>query len=274
MEVSSNPKFLPFLRWPGGKRWLPSLVHDIVGNIRIKRYFEPFLGGGAFFFHFAFCGANLSDLNGELINTYRQIRDDPLSLIGMIKNLKVDEATYESLRRAKGGSGLERATRFLYLNRTAFGGVYRLNRSGDFNVPFGGGQRTPGPLWTRGLILNAAKALAGAKLTVCDFEEALQDSEPGDLVYCDPTYTVCHNNNGFVRYNEKNFSWADQKRLAAACSRIADRGVTVIVSNAFHQGIRELYGDFNVRVVERRNAICPKPHARGKATEYVFFRLP
>ena len=117
--------------------------------------------------------------------------------------------------------------------------MYRLNQQGEFNVPFGGGERTTAPLWEYNLLTSSARALRGAKLLAVDFEQAISEAKKGDLVYCDPTYTVAHNNNGFIRYNERNFSWEDQKRLSRSCHSAAARGALVIVSNAYHFGARE-----------------------------------
>jgi DNA adenine methylase len=148
--------------------------------------------------------------------------------------------------------------------------MYRLNREGRFNVPFGGGQRTPEPLWKDNLLLKASAALSDAKILSADFETTIQTAGEGDVVYCDPTYTVAHNNNGFIRYNERNFSWEDQQRLASAAALAAERGATVLVSNAAHQEIRELYSKAHVQQLERQTLLCPKPNKRGSTQEYLF----
>src|ERR1039457_1165848 len=232
MSEAQRKPAKPFLKWPGGKRWLTGYVASALGYRGYRRYFEPFLGGGAVFFALQPEVAMLSDVNADLISTYTEVRSRPHELVRRLKQLPVDRATYNNLREAEPENRVDRAVRFLYLNRTAFGGIYRLNRNGGFNVPFGGGQRTPAPLWEDGLLLDASRSLRSAEISVADFEEALVGAGPGDLVYCDPTYTVAHNNNGFVRYNERNFSWEDQKRLADTCQRLAREGATVLVSNA------------------------------------------
>ncbi len=155
------------------------------------------------------------------------------------------------------------------MNRTAFGGMYRLNRKGHFNVPFGGGQRTPEPLWRDGLLLKASAALASTEMLSADFEQLLLDAGEGDLVYCDPTYTVAHNNNGFIRYNERNFSWADQVRLAGLSAQAARRGATILVSNACHQEIRELYPSADVHLLDRQSLLCPRSNKRRGTQEYL-----
>jgi DNA adenine methylase len=265
-EVQRKPA-KPFLKWPGGKRWLTSYVASALGCHGYRRYFEPFLGGGAVFFALQPEVATLSDVNADLISTYIQVRYRPHDLIRRLKELPVDQATYNDLRQAEPRNQTERAVRFLYLNRTAFGGIYRLNQNGGFNVPFGGGQRTPAPLWEDGLLVNASRSLRSAEICVADFEDALAGVGPGDLVYCDPTYTVAHNNNGFVRYNERNFSWGDQRRLAALCHRLVKRRATVIVSNAANDEVLDLYRCPEVHSVSRNSTVCPRSDKRGIAKE-------
>jgi DNA adenine methylase len=139
----------PFLKWPGGKRWLIPRLVGLVDNIEIRRYFEPFAGGAALYFALRPRHAILSDINADLINTYRQVKYHVPEIIKRLKRLPVDQKTFYSIRAEEPTVRLDRAVRFLYLNRTAFGGIYRLNRQGRFNVPFGGGQRTQSVLWER-----------------------------------------------------------------------------------------------------------------------------
>src|ERR1039458_2120595 len=191
----------PFLKWPGGKRWLTRRIVGLLDGCRFQRYFEPFLGGGALFFALQPPNAVLSDINADLINTYTQVKYRPLKVIASLKKLRVKEATYKKVRIYNPETKLERAVRLLYLNRTGFGGMYRLNQNGDFNVPFGGGERTPTTLWQDHLLTSASRSLRHTELVCSDFEDQLTEANTGDLVYCDPTYTVPHDNNGFVRYN-------------------------------------------------------------------------
>jgi DNA adenine methylase len=266
-QAAKDHPIEPFLKWPGGKRWLTSYIISSLNGATHKRYFEPFLGGGALFFALRPPRAILSDVNTDLINTYEQVRSKPKQIITALKDVPVDADTYNRLRDDQPTKAFARAVRFLYLNRTAFAGMYRLNRLGGFNVPFGGGQRTPEPLWTRNLLTNAASALRTAELCCGDFEDVLARAGTGDLVYCDPTYTVAHNNNGFVRYNERNFSWDDQKRLAIVCRRLARKGATVVVSNAAHDEILELYRPNTTHHLSRRSTICPTSTKRGSTDE-------
>jgi len=260
----------PFLKWPGGKRWLVPTLLDLVRRYDCATYREPFLGGGALFFALRPKLAELSDLNPELINTYRQVKYKAATLTAQLRNIPVDYETYNALRSQQGGTAIERGVRFLYLNRTAFSGMYRLNRAGRFNVPFGGGERTTAPLWEADLLRFAARALRTARLEAMDFEIAMSRAVEGDFVYCDPTYSVAHNNNGFVRYNERNFSWEDQKRLARACRNAASRGATVVVSNAHHHEILQLFAPPAYSVVRRISRLCPQREHRRLVEEYLF----
>jgi DNA adenine methylase len=264
----------PFLKWPGGKRWLARYAETLIGGSKFRSYFEPFLGGGALFFALAPQRARLSDINSDLINTYVQVRNRPHQLIKLLKELPVDDVAYLKHRADTPASLVKRAVRFLYLNRTAFGGMYRLNQQGSFNVPFGGGQRTPEPLWNDNLLVSASTILKGADLQTCDFEDAVSAASAQDLVYCDPTYTVAHNNNGFIRYNERNFSWHDQRRLAETCRRLARLGTTVLVSNADHDDIVKLYRGARVHRLDRASVLCPDTQKRRTTTELLFHFKP
>ncbi|OGR00445.1 MAG: hypothetical protein A2511_10455 [Deltaproteobacteria bacterium RIFOXYD12_FULL_50_9] len=263
--------FKPFLRWAGGKRWLLPKLIEILSKKQFNRYLEPFLGGGAVFFGFGFRTAILSDINNDLINTYIQVRDNPQELHSKLSKIEVSRQTYYEIRKARPDDPIDRAVCFLYLNRTAFAGIYRVNKKGDFNVPYGGGDRTLAPLWNGGVLFNASKLLQGVSILSQSFEKTLAQAHKGDLVYCDPIYTVTHNDNGFRRYNESIFSWRDQELLAKYAHQAAKKGATVIVSNAYHSDIKPLYKDFKAIVVERASRLCPDISKRQLAQEYLFF---
>jgi DNA adenine methylase len=259
----------PFLKWPGGKRWAASHIAGAVRRRLENKYFEPFLGGGAVFFCLCPRRALLSDINGDLINIYRMIRDHPNEVIEKLRVLPVSRAEYYRIRASEPSEPALRAARFLYLNRTAFGGMYRLNRAGKFNVPYGGGEREPSVLWQRDILKEASAALKNAELREADFETALEQAGPGDVVYCDPTYTVTHDQDGFVRYNNRNFSWADQERLAKAASRASRRNATIMISNAHHREIRRLYRTATFETLARFSTLCPDPSRRRTVLEYL-----
>jgi DNA adenine methylase len=264
----------PFLKWPGGKRWIFPYLDKILAGRKFHRYYEPFLGGGAVFFHLLPTISFLSDINEDLINTYKQVRDIPLQLIQMLQSLSVDKQTYLQIRGSDPTCKIERAVRFMYLNRAAFSGMYRVNRNGQFNVPYGGGLRNTNTLWADNLLVNAGKALQHATITCGDFENQLRTAKQWDLVYCDPTYTTTHSNNGFIRYNESNFSWSDQQRLAELCLELSKKGVTVIISNACHEEIACLYPTASKHEISRRSLLCPLVPNRRLVKEYLLVLDP
>jgi len=265
---------LPFLKWPGGKRWLATRIVDLVKPALTGTYYEPFLGGGAVFFALNPMRALLSDANAHLVEAYNEVRDNPEAIVRNLKRMRVSSAQYYKIRASTPQTSLGRATRFLYLNRTAYGGMYRVNRFGVFNVPFGGGERTPTPLWESNLVLRASEALKGRIISTADFEEVMDGARSGDVIYCDPTYTVAHNKNGFVRYNEKNFAWSDQERLASAAKRCCRRGVMVIISNAAHHSICDLYPDASILDVTRMSLLGRLPASRRRVTEVLVILKP
>lgn len=270
-------KVVPFLKWPGGKRWIAEEIADELRPYLQKRYFEPFLGGGAVFFSLRPSRAVLSDTNADLINVYKEVKRSPQALIDGLKLMEVTAAEYQKVRASKPHAAHERALRFLYLNRTAFAGIFRLNRQGEFNVPFGGGARTPEILWRKELLAMASKVLKTAALSCADFEDTMQKANAGDVVYCDPTYTVAHDNNGFRRYNEAVFSWSDQLRLATSAAKASRRGALVIVSNAHHESLMELYranDNCEVRAVQRTSCIAKQGLNRRLVSEALFVLRP
>lgn len=266
----------PFLKWLGGKRWAVPILLPLARRFLREggTYYEPFLGGGALFFALRPPKATLSDVNYELISTYRAVRRCPAKVQAALRNIPVSRSQYYGLRSSAPRSLLDRAVRFLYLNRLAFGGIYRLNRQGRFNVPYNGGTRGTDLLWRTNTLRQAARALRKARLTAGDFSAALDLAGPGDLVYCDPTYTVAHNNNCFVRYNECNFRWTDQIRLASAAERAVKRGASILVTNADHPSIISLYRDWSIFRLVRHSGVSPDPTKRRLTSELVMVLVP
>ncbi len=257
---------IPFLKWAGGKRWL--FTNDFVANIPpFRRYFEPFLGGGAAFLAIAPRNALLSDINPELIELYRSMKDHPKELFDTLKEYSNTHSKehYYFVRENIPNTPIERAARTLYLNRTCWNGLYRLNKNGIFNVPIG--TKTQIILETDNF-LAYSEILQKSDILCQDFEITISAAERGDLVFLDPPYTVKHNMNGFVKYNEKIFSWDDQVRLRNCVEYALNRGVRVILTNADHESIRELYayiGNHSKR--ERASVISGKREGRSVVTE-------
>lgn len=229
----------PFLKWAGGKRWLVSR-HATWLRVDAKRYIEPFLGSGAVFFHLQPMSAILTDLNSELISTYLVLRETPDTVVRHLKKHQRQHSQdyYYRIRESIPRSDASRAAKFIYLNRTCFNGLYRVNLQGVFNVPKGTKDKV---LLPTDDFKDISRVLRGCKLLACDFADTHTYAGEGDFVYIDPPYTVKHNNNNFLKYNEQIFSWTDQKRLSKSLSEAAARGASILISNADHQCIHDLY---------------------------------
>lgn len=267
----NNTKVVPFLKWAGGKRWFVQ-NHATILPRHYRRYIEPFLGGGSVFFHLQPAHAVLGDINPEVIAAYDGIRLDwrriRSSLAYRQRAHDADDEYYYRLRARVPSNPLEVASRMIYLNRTCFNGIYRVNRQGQFNVPRG----------TKDSVLRETddfEAIAGllkrAELRVADFEQLIDEAEKGDLVFADPPYTVRHNYNGFVKYNEVLFHWRDQERLAMALRRARKRGAKVVCTNANHDSVRDLYEGhgFELRVVKRPSAVSADVDSRRQFEELI-----
>lgn len=263
---------MPFLKWPGGKRWFVCNHADLLPS-KYGVYVEPFLGAGAIYFHLMPPKALLGDVNTDLVDAYRVIKDSWQELEASLRyrhrRHREDPDTYYYWLRAKVPSNLvQRASRLIYLNRTCFNGIYRVNRKGQFNVPRGTKDKV---LIDTDDFESMSKVLAGAQLVAGDFEKLIDKAGRGDFVFCDPPYTVRHNYNGFRKYNEVLFSWADQERLAKALVRAALRGVKIVCTNANHQSVRDLYDNplFERRVVSRYSCIAAENTGRSYFEELV-----
>jgi DNA adenine methylase len=263
----------PFVRWPGGKRWLPAHLVALCHGLSFDGYLEPFFGGGAVFFALRPPNSVLSDVNDDLMTMYRQVRWRPQRILQELRGIRVDPETYLLVRSRVPSDALGRAVRFLYLNRTSFGGLYRTNQRGEFNVPFGSGDRITA-LVDSDLLMRASRALHGATLNSGDFEAVLDRAGDGDMAYCDPIYSVAHNDNGFVRYNEPIFSWSDQRRLASAALRASRRGAVVLVSDADHESVRSLFARAVMLRLSRTSRLCPTPRFRRLTSEGLYILAP
>jgi DNA adenine methylase len=206
------------------------------------------------------------------METYRAIRDHHIEIAARLLDFENDPETYYAARATVPDGKVERAVRFVYLNHTSFNGIYRVNLDGVYNVPFGHRKRTNIPSAEH--LGDVAKRLRQAKLETGDFARCLQYVNCGDLVFLDPPYTVAHNHNGFIKYNQRLFSFDDQRRLRALIDEVAERGAYYILANAANVSIADLFdkGDRLIRTY-RRNSIGGINATRGRATEYLFTNL-
>jgi len=235
---------------------------------RPKQYFEPFLGGAAVFLSLCPKRAVLSDTNSELVNLYLQVRDYPKELIRILRNYKNNERYYYAIRESTPRARLKKAARLIYLMRLSFNGIHRVNLAGEFNVPYGHrGHLTP---CDEESLIRVSNALQSATILEHDFEVATQSAKRGAVVYFDPPYTVAHENNGFVKYNERIFSWEDQLRLAKHARQLVQRGCHVVVSNADHASVRKLYKDFRMTRVTRFSRVAASIEHRRMISELIF----
>jgi DNA adenine methylase len=253
---------VPFLKWPGGKRWLVSAYPQLVPTT-FNRYIEPFLGGGSVYFHLQPRSALLGDINGDVVVAYEGLQKQPEKVLHELTrhHKNHDNDYYYNVRDVVPKTLAARAARVIYLNRTCFNGIYRVNRLGKFNVPVG--NRT-GVLYNTDNFPAITALLQSAEIRKTDFEELVDCASAGDLVFADPPYTVTHNNNGFIKYNEKLFSWADQVRLADSLHRAKMRGARVLATNAAHESVRHLYEDrgFALMTVSRFSSIAASSKSR------------
>jgi DNA adenine methylase len=262
----------PFLKWAGGKaQLLPEIVARVPASF--GGYHEPFIGGGAVFFALAAGGrlgggASLSDVNPNLVETWRAIRDDVEGVIAAL-GPHVNEAEHFYRVRALEPGALTlaaRAARVIYLNKTGFNGLYRENRSGRFNVPFG---RYANPTICDAPNLRAvSKALQGVSIEVRDFRSVLERAVPGDFVYFDPPYVPLSSTASFTAYSRGGgFGPEEQRALRDVFAELAARGVHVLLSNSDVPIVRELYRGFRIEQVWARRPINSNPDARGAVAE-------
>jgi len=259
----------PFLKWPGGKRWLVAQYPNLFPT-NFNRYIEPFLGGGAVFFHLLPKKAILSDINPDVIAAYEGVRDEQRKVCQALwrHQGKHTKDYYYHVRAMQCRTKATAAARIIYLNRTCFNGIYRVNARGEFNVPIG--TRT-NVISSNEDLKDASEAMSSAKIVLEDFEKTIKKSKKNDFLFVDPPYTVRHNNNGFVKYNETLFSWDDQIRLAKCLDKARQRGVKIMITNANHDSVRELYENrgFNFLVVSRFSSISANVEFRKEFEELI-----
>jgi len=260
----------PFLRWAGSKRLLLRHLVPFLPR-QIARYYEPFLGSGALFFLLCPDRASLSDKSSHLIDVYTRVRDNVSVIIRYLRPLKPERDLFYAIRNLPSRGKLKRAAEFLYLNKTCWNGLYRVNSEGRFNVPYG--MPRSDFIADFGNLRACSQALSKPEVLLrsCDFEEALMDVKSGDLVYLDPPYVTRHNKNGFRDYNETLFSWEDQKRLAKRARQLASAGAYVVVTNADHHELAELYRGFRTKSLTRSSTLASDPKCRVRVNEAILY---
>jgi DNA adenine methylase len=274
-RVEQQPReAAPFVKWVGGKGRLLSQLRPLLPpGAEQMRHVEPFVGGGALFFSRLPRRALLTDINATLVGTYAAIRDDVEGVIRGLRGLAnrhSKESYYQVRERYNQGrrvSTAKRAAMFIYLNKTCFNGLHRVNRKGEFNVPVGS-YKNPRILNEEGL-RAASEALEGADLRCASFDSLLENAKPGDFVYFDPPYEPVSRTASFTSYARDGFSQGDQTRLRDVYKELDRRGCKLMLSNSDVPFIRELYADFNVDTVAAPRAINCDATKRGKVSEVV-----
>jgi len=270
----------PFIKWVGGKRGLVPQLLPLIPK-KFNNYFEPFVGGGALFFELFNLGLldgkqiYLFDKNEELINTYLVVKEKPHKLLKILNDFQKNhskEFYYEVRKwdRKENFKNLDkvlRAARFIYLNKTCFNGLYRVNKKGFFNVPIG---RYKEPkIYDEELILNASYALANAHIEVADFSKILDLVQKEDFIYFDPPYYPLNETSNFTSYTDLAFLEDEQKRLYKIFRELDKKGCFVMESNSDTEFIKDLYKNYKIDIVYMHRFINSKKEGRGKISEVI-----
>lgn len=263
----------PFLSWAGSKRKLIKHLVPFFPQV-IGKYYEPFLGGASLFFYLQPARAEISDASPSLINTYRAVRDFPDQILDILRPLKPNKTNFDRIKQLSPGNKVEQAAQFIFLNKSCWNGLYRVNSKGIFNVPFG--RPKSDFIVDEENLLRCAAQLRRRDVSIKrqDFEQILGRVEEGDFIFLDPPYVTSHNMNGFVDWNERLFSWEDQIRLAAMAKKLVKKGANVLITNADHPDIRELYRGFRGTTFERNSTLAGDTSKRKGTSEAIFFDGP
>ncbi len=273
-------KAQPFIKWVGGKRNLVKRLEKMMPE-SFSNYFEPFVGGGAFLFHLYSeeilknKEKTIFDINSELINTYNVVKNYPSELIKNLKEYKLKHSKnfYYEIRLQdrekdfKNNNEILRATRFIYLNKTCFNGLYRVNKSGYFNVPVGS-YKNPN-IADEEVILNASKALQNVNIYNSSYDKVLEFAQKGDFIYFDPPYYPLNRTSNFTSYSENDFLEKEQEELFNVFEKLTKKGAFVMLSNSDTSYIKELYKNYDINIVEMNRFINSKGSGRGKISEVV-----
>ena len=273
--MTNNPLIKPVLKWVGGKRQLLEKINAQIPS-KISTYYEPFVGGAAVLFDLQPKKARVNDSNEELINVYRTIKDYPLELIKMLEiHAKENNEEYfyrireldRDREKYKGLSSIEKAARIIYLNKTCYNGLFRVNNAGEFNSPWG--------KYKNHNIVNDTTVKALAKylknndvvFSCCDYQDALQNIRRGAFVYFDPPYMPISETSSFTGYTANGFGEIQQRELKAVCDDLNMRGIKFLLSNSSCEFIRNLYIDYNIATVPAKRFINANADKRGAVDE-------
>ena len=274
--MKKNKIVSPFLKWAGGKRQLLGVLSELMPKGKIKSYCEPFIGGGALLFHLQPDTAYVNDINSELINVYRAVKDSVDDLIAELSGFENTPEMFYEVRSWDRDriiystlSDTQRAARIIYLNKTCFNGLYRVNNAGEFNSPFGY-YRNPNII--NEPVLRAVSHYlnhADIHLLSLDYAEVLTDLKKDTFVYLDPPYDPVSDTASFTGYSRGGFSRSEQIRLRECCDKLSRRGIRFMLSNSATDFIREQYSEYNITVVKARRAVNSIGYRRGDIDEVI-----
>lgn len=271
-DIQDSPSARPFLKWVGGKR---QLLPELQARLPKKfgRYFEPMIGGGALFFSLQPDKAIISDINEELVNTYQVIQSDVEALIKDLKQHKHEEDYFYDLRdkdrspHYKRWGYVKRASRFIYLNKTCFNGLYRVNSKGQFNSPFGD-YKNPTIVDEENLLI-CSEALRNVTIKQAPFTSVLNSAKKGDFVYFDPPYVPLSTTSNFTSYSKDGFAADLQTELRDICQALHEKGVLFMLSNSSAPLVHELYREFAIEEVDARRQVNSVASKRGPVKEVI-----
>lgn len=269
----------PVLKWAGGKRTLiPDIINLFPTDFKDRSYHELFIGGGAVFFKIKPKTGTINDVNSHLMNFYRVVKDNPQELISEASKYSYNKKSYYNLRERFNQpnlSKIENAALLLYLNKTAFNGLYRVNSKGKFNVPFG---RYKNPtIVPKKRILTASNILKNIEINNEDFSYILDVAEKGDVCYLDPPYQPISSTAYFTSYSKKGFNFIEQIRLRDLCISLSEKEIFFVLSNSYTEQIEKLYSEvkeFKIITVKAKRAISSKASTRGAIKEILVTNIP
>ena len=278
LHQSNSTKYQPFVKWVGGKRGLLSQIIPLIPQ-EFNNYFEPFVGGGALFFELYSLGllkdknVYLFDINSELINTYNVVKSNPFDLVKELRKFKEQHSkefyyevrVWDREEKFLKRSEIERASRFIYLNKTCFNGLYRVNSKGFHNVPIGS-YKNPN-ICDELVIYSASEALQNAKILNSSYKDVLLHAKANDFVYFDPPYYPLTPTSSFTSYNENGFLDKEQRELFEVFDKLAKQNSHVMHSNSDTDFINELYKEFDIKNIQANRFINSISSGRGKISE-------
>lgn len=279
--MANNILISPILKWVGGKRQLLADIMPLISK-KCSTYVEPFVGGGAVFFELQPKKAIINDYNAELINVYMTVRDFPEELISTLEehNKLNSEEYFYKLRALDRSpeyvemSSIKKAARIIYLNKTCYNGLYRVNAAGQFNSPYG---KYKNPNIVNATTIRAmSKYLQNPKITIKqgDYKLALKGLRKGAFVYLDPPYMPISSSSSFTGYTENGFTYEQHVELKNECDKLREKGISFLQSNSDCPEIRKLYKDYEIKTVQAKRSINSKANKRGDISEVLIYYVP